>query len=710
VRVDLLLEIGTEEIPDWMIRRGLAQLTELVEGVFHENRLFFRGTSCDATPRRLVVRATEVEDHREDKFEFVKGPPVSAGDRAAQGFLSKQGGTISDLCVDAEGKYYQYRKRTPGRPTLDILSESLPAIVPGIHWPKTMYWTAPEVLLGAAPPVGFSVGPVMDQATLESIKRSKPRGEEVYVRETGEGARRWAFKSPRFIRPIRWIVALLGDEVIRFEIAGVKSGNVTRGHRQLGSSSIPISIANYESELRRNFVILSSHERRHKIEKEAAALGARVDADLLETLTFITEYPTAIRGEFDPKFLELPAEVLTTVMRHHQKYFSVESAPNLLAPNFVAVMNTPGDPDGLVKHGNERVLKARFNDARFFWDVDQVKKLADRVEDLKKVTFHVKLGSYFEKTQRVVELVKELGGNFHAQRAALLCKADLTTEMVKEFTELQGIVGGLYASAQGEPEPVGRAIYEHYQPVSMEDSIAETHEGQIVSLADKLDTLRECFRIGIVPTGSKDPFALRRAAQGVVKILVEGAFRYPLGKLASAPGLAEFIVDRVRYYFRDLRGFKYDEVNAVLAVGTPLVTLDLPDAEARLKALSSVRLSPNFEPLAASFKRIRNILKQADFKTEFSMDPSLLEDGPERDLYSEFQRVTLLILNTNDHEAALNAIASIRPTVDRFFDKVLVNVPDAKLRANRLTFLDLFLTNFSTIADFSEIVTSGEQK
>ena len=331
--------------------------------------------------------------------------------------------------------------------------------------------------------------------------------------------------GPRFIRPIRWIVALLGDQVIPFEIAGVKSGNVTRGHRILGASSIPVTIANYESELRKNFVILAAHERRHKIENEGAALGAKLDGDLVETLTYITEFPTAIKGDFDPAYLELPAEVLTTVMRHHQKYFSVEDAIGL-APNFVAVMNTSGDPDGLVKHGNERVLKARFNDARFFWNVDQAKKLADRVDDLAKVTFQAKLGSYKEKTDRVVALVKELGGDANAQRAALLCKCDLTTEMVKEFTDLQGVVGGLYAKAQGEPEAVSRAIYEHYKPLSMEDSIpSTTREGQIVALADKLDTLRGCFSVGLMPSGSKDPFALRRAAQGVVKILVEAESR-----------------------------------------------------------------------------------------------------------------------------------------------------------------------------------------
>jgi glycyl-tRNA synthetase beta chain len=647
--MNFLLEIGTEEIPHWMIPGALKQLSEL--------NLLGAQPRVDATPRRLVVQADGVPERTPDEQQIVKGPPLSAGERAAAGFAKKQGVELSAL-VPA-GEYYELRRLAPGRRVLDILSETLPTAILGIQWPKTMYWTGGKT-------------------------------------------------GPRFIRPIRWIVALLGDHVIPFEIAGVKSGNVTRGHRQLGSSSIPVTVEIYESELRRNFVILSSHERRHKIEKESAALGAKIDADLLETLTFITEYPTAIRGDFDSKFLELPAEVLTTVMRHHQKYFSVESAPNLLAPNFVAVMNTAGDPDGLVKHGNERVLKARFNDARFFWDVDQVKKLADRVEDLKKVTFHVKLGSYFEKTERVVALVKELGGNEHAQRAALLCKADLTAEMVKEFTELQGVVGGLYARAQGEPEPVALAMYQHYQPASMEDSIPETLEGQIVSLADKIDTLRECFRIGMVPTGSKDPFALRRAAQGVVKILAEAKLDYSFRDLFVGE-LADFMLERIQHYFREIRGYKYDEVNAVLAAGVGTLAL----SEERLEALSEIRKTDNFEPLAISFKRIRNILEQAKFEPpEFSfietVDPDRLEPA-DQELDKEYRRVNVLARDP-DCRHALASIASIRPAVDRFFNEVLVNSPDPDTRRFRLTLLNALLTEFSAIADFTKIVTSGEQK
>ena len=366
-------------------------------------------------------------------------------------------------------------------------------------------------------------------------------------------------------------------------------------------------------------------------------------------------------------------------------------------------MNTSGDPEGLVKKGNERVTKARFNDARFFWDVDQHKPLADRVADLSHVTFQAKLGTYLEKTDRVVALVKKLGGDANAQRAALLCKADLPTEMVKEFTDLQGIVGGLYAKHQGETEAVSRAIYEHYKPLSMEDSIPSTHEGQLVALADKLDTLVECFRIGLVPTGSKDPFALRRAAQGVVKILVEAKLPFELDSLVDRE-LRAFMLDRIQHYFREVRGYKYDEVNAVLASGAKT----LADVEDRLMALAAVRPTADFEPLAASFKRIRNILKQADFDPEsWLFDVQLLEAGPERSLYDGFVRAQSESSGKSYREA-LESIASIRPQVDLFFDKVLVNAQDENVRSNRLAFLNNILTEFSTIADFSEIVTSGD--
>jgi glycyl-tRNA synthetase beta chain len=630
--MNLLLEIGTEEIPHWMIPSALEQLAKL--------NLFGATPTVDATPRRLVVRASGLPERTPDQDQLVKGPPISAGDKAAQGFAKKQGVDFS--AMQKVGDYYELRKTIPGRAVRDILAESLPTSILGIQWPKTMYWGA--------------------------------KG------------------GPRFIRPIRWIVALLDDQIINFEIAGVKSGDISRGHRVLGNAQIKVNYGSLESELRANSVILGASERRNKIETEAKTLGATLDPDLVETLTYITEYPAAIRGDFDPAYLELPAEVLTMVMRHHQKYFAVETSPGVLAPHFVAVMNIPDDPEGLVKRGNERVLKARFNDARFFWEVDQKKKLADRVEDLSHVTFQAKLGSYLEKTNRVIALVKELGGDENAQRAAFLAKADLTTEMVKEFTDLQGIVGGLYAKHQGEPEAVSKAIYEHYKPLSMEDSIPSTKAGQILAIADKLDNLREFFRIDMIPTGSKDPFALRRAAQGIVKILVEAKLPYTLKSLMDN----DFMHERIQYYFREIRGFKYDEVNAVMAVGVGT----LADLEERLNKISEVRSTPDFEPLAASFKRINNILKQANF-TPGPLQTDILEPGPERELYDAFW---------NQDFKGLEGIATLRPVVDRFFDKVMVNVADKTIRANRLTLLHNLLLKFSTIADFSEIITSGDQK
>lgn len=639
-----LLEIGTEEIPDWMIPTALENLRLLFEklAIAHES------IRLDATPRRLVLRVEGLPALEADSRERIMGPAKSAPAQAVAGFARKQGVTPADLAIETtpKGEYYSFVKNVAGRYTKDILAQALPGLILQIYFPKTMYWT-------------------------------------------GKG-------GPRFIRPIRWIVALLGDEIIPFELAGVRSGSLTSGHRRLGAREVAVTTADFEHRLRDHFVILSAEERRRKILGELAGTRVKADPGLLETLVYITEYPAAITGSFDPQFLELPAEVLITVMRHHQKYFSVEDADGNLAPSFVAVMNIAADPEGFVRRGNERVLRARFNDARFFWDSDQKKKLAGRKEDLANVTFQAKLGSYLEKTARMMTLAAELGGDRHAVRAAELCKCDLTTELVKEFTELQGVVGGLYARFQDEPEPVWQSIYDHYKPESMEDAIPRHRTAQLVALADKLDTLRGCFRVGMIPSGSRDPFALRRAAQGVVRILVEGKIELPLLDLLEGnQELISFFADRVRFYFRDHCGFKYDEVSAAMAAGWS----NLVDLEARLERIRSLRPTPDFEPMAASFKRIRNILEQAKFPGGGVINPALLEPGPEKDLYDEFQNIA--------GQPIENVISRLRPKVDLFFDKVLVNAPDAAVRQNRLTLLNTLLAEFSTIADFSEIVTNS---
>jgi glycyl-tRNA synthetase beta chain len=642
---NFLLEIGTEEIPDWMIGPALENLRLL----FEKLELPHESVRLDATPRRLVLRAYGLPLRLKDREERVQGPAKGAPAPAIAGFAKKQGVLPEDLALEvtAKGEYYTFRKQVPGRSVKDILAEKLPEVILGIYFPKTMYWT-------------------------------------------GKG-------GPRFIRPIRWIVAMLGEDIVPFELAGVRSGALSAGHRRLGAKEIAVTTSDYEQRLRDHYVILSAEERREKILVDMANVRIKPDPALLNTLVYLTEWPKPIVGSFDPQFLELPEEVLITVMRHHQRYFSVEDAAGKLAPQFVAIMNTEGDPEGYIRRGNERVLRARFNDARFFWDGDQRKSLADRKQDLANVTFQAKLGSYLAKTERMMKLAADLGGDTHAVRAAELCKCDLTAELVKEFTELQGVIGGLYARHQGEPAEVWQSVYDHYKPESMEDALPRHRTAQIVALADKLDTLKGCFGIGMIPTGSKDPFALRRAAQGVVRILVEGKIELPLLDLIGGDdNLKAFFEERIKYYFKDIRGFKYDEVNACMATGWS----NLPDLETRLIRIQALRPTPDFEPLAASFKRIRNILEQAKFTSSAApIIESLLEAGPERDLYSEYLAIK--------GQPIESVISRLRPKVDLFFDKVLVNAPDLAVRQNRFTLLGTLLAEFSTIADFSEIVTNS---
>ena len=646
-----LLEIGTEEIPDWMIIPALNQLQDMFQALLDQQSLGGKVTSVDATPRRLYLRAANVEEYKAFLKERTTGPRTSAGPTAAAGFAKKMGTTPEKLLTTTNTKgeeLYVFEKIRPREDTVPILARELPNLILKITWPKTMYWN-------------------------------------------GKG-------SERFIRPIRWLVALFGDAVIPFEIGGVHSGNTTVGHRILGKPSILVTIADFDEQLRTNGVILSADQRKRKIEAEIAGLLdgklLKPDPDLLHTLTYITEFPTPILGSFDRSYLALPQEVLVTVMRHHQKYLSVEDSSGKLVPHFIAVMNTNADPDGLVRHGNERVLRARFNDARFFWDQDQKKALTARLEDLKAVTFQAKLGSYFEKTERIVALVRELGGDQNAQRAARFAKCDLTTDMVKEFTDLQGIVGGLYARAQGEVEEVAQAIYDHYKPTSMEDALPSTEAGRIVSLADKWDTLVSCFAAGMAPTGSRDPFALRRAAQGVVRIVVEGKVRFDFP--GAGDELREFMRDRIEYYFRDVRGFAYDEVRACMALGVG----NLLNLEERLKYIQKIRRTPDFEAIAVSFKRIKNILRQASFDTQGVLHVDLLQSGPELDLHEEMDRTFGQPLELR--------IRLLRPKIDLFFDKVLVNDPDHKIRLNRLQLLYQLLREFSVVADLSEIVTERQ--
>ncbi len=685
---EFLLEIGTEEIPAWMIEGALLDLRNWLRALFSTNLPFNKSLAIDTygTPRRLVAHVSDLPPQQPDAEELLIGPPKSAPDQAVEGFARKHAVPRKKLRLESQpkGEYWVLRKRKKGEKTTDILARQLPHGILSIRFAKAMYW--------------------------------RPERE-------------------RFVRPIRWLMALYEGRVVPFSIVGVPSSRYTFGHRATGKGRLKVTdFEQYARVLRENGVLLKPSERRAKIlaeanvllQRESDGLRFRDNPELLDTLVYLTEFPTAAIGQFDAAYLELPEEVLVTVMQHHQKYLSVSDAKGRLAPRFIFVMNLfvinqDGDPKGHIRHGNERVLRARFNDARFFWETDQKIPMRDRLALLEHVTFQSQLGNYRQKTERNMALVKRLSDSVPrasveaAVRAAELAKCDLTTELVKEFTELQGLVGGLYARAQGEPGEVADAIYDHYKPESMEDRSPRTPAGALVALADKLDTLAGCFSVGLKPSGSSDPLALRRLAQGVVKILADHGLRARLEDLIAAAqptpeaarDLRGFFLDRLRYYLREVRSFRYDEVNAVLAGSSG----DVPDAVARCQAVARVRPTENFEPLSAAFKRIRNILTKAGGAGQFAGEPdsSLLEAGAEADLYAEARRTIEETKDSLDYEAVLRRIAGLRPQVDAYFDQVLVMANDERVRQNRLTLLAWLLRAFTRVADFSEIVVSKEQ-
>ena len=711
---DFLLEIGCEEIPARMIDAGAAELRERVVNLLSRERLNAREVSFLQTPRRLAVLVHEIPDRQPDITEQLTGPSLSVAYKdgqatpAAHAFAKKAGIDISRVArvTTSKGEYLAAQVTRKGRTAAEILAETLPKEISSIYWPKNMYWRKPNEL---------------------------------------------------FVRPVRWLVAMIGGEVIPLEFEGVRADKVSRGHRILADREVPVSAAGgaYVDALQ-SAKVLGREARERQIRKQLDAAtrtiaGARwrEDKELLDTVINLTEFPSVILGAFDIEFLALAEEVLVTVMRDHQKYFAVEDANGKLAPHFLAVLNTDGDPEGIIRHGHERVLRARFNDARFFWETDQKISLRDRLQLLKHVTFQKDLGSYFDKTQRVQrlgswvsEIVRQSGmairpGVVH--KAACLAKADLTTELVKEFTELQGIVGGLYARVQpldeGLPEAtrfaIGDAIYDHYKPESMDDSVPRSIEGGVLSLADKADSIAGMFALGLIPSGSKDPFALRRQANGIVRIIAEHRLPLRLGQLfadarESYRGseaerkfsdkidfpkvVGDFFRERLDFYLREARGFAYDVVNAVLAAGAD----DVVDAVARAEAVARVRPSSDFESISVAFKRIKNILRQAretGKRTGEAIDSSLLKEEPEAALarmIPETARKVEALRAEQNYEAALVEISKLRPVVDRFFDKVMVMVEDERVRANRLALLATLLKEFSTIADFSEIVTEGK--
>src|SRR5215469_6102918 len=712
---DFLLEIGTEEIPARMIAEAQAELCRRMSDLLARERLTASGELSQLdTPRRLSILAQGIPAAQPDVSEQVTGPAVAVAFRdgqpapAAHHFAKKAGIDVSDLgrVATPKGEYLCAKVTKKGRAAAEVLAELLPKEIASIYWPKSMYWRKP---------------------------------------------------NERFVRPVRWLVAMIDDQVVPVEFGGVRAGRESRGHRILARGEVDIRRAGPEYvEALRKAKVLGRPERQLQIRKalDAAARtisGARwrEDKALLDTVVNLTEWPSAILGSFDPEFLELPEEVLVTVMRDHQKYFALEDSKGKLLPHFLAVLNTDGDPQGLIRHGNERVLRARFNDARFFWQVDQKHSSRERVSWLKNVTFQKELGNYYEKTLRVQRLCSWVTENLRqsgvqvrpgvVHKAACLAKTDLTTELVKEFTELQGIVGGRYARAQvvnrdlphAAHQLIAPTIYDQYKPESAEDSAPRTVEGAVLSICDKADTIAGMFSLGLQPTGSKDPFALRRQANGIVKTIAEHKLRLSLSRLFELArqaykdfaaekkfkrdfdygvAIRAFFRERLEFYLRDQLGFAYDVVNAALAADADYVT----DAVARAEAVKSVLHMPEFLAIAAAAKRMRNILKQAaEKRVRIAVQFEFLKDASDEEklLAAYIERNAGRIetfRKAHDYKGALQLLATARETVDAFFDRVMVMVEDEGVRANRLVLLQTLLKEFSPIADFSEILTEGK--
>lgn len=640
-----------------------------------------------ATPRRLAVVLRGLAERQPDRFEEVLGPPASSAfdadgkpKKAAEGFARAQKVEVADLVVvdSPRGKTVAARKTTPGRSASEILAEVIPRVVAGLSFPKTMRW--------------------------------------------GEGER-------AFVRPVRGVIALLGGRVVPLEIHGVAAGSTTVGHRVLSDGELAITGPDeYLASLRSHFVEPDPEARRIRIlesaRKLASLVGGQIEAhaDLAQTLADLVEWPGTVRGAFAPEFLELPEEITVTAMKTHQKFLPVRG-PGGLLPHFIAVMDNSEDRKGFIAKGSEWVLNARLADARFFFEEDVRERLEDRVSKLARLTFQDKLGDYLKKSERIAELGRTIAAAVGrpdlaepAATAGRLSKADLTTQVVREFTDLQGVMGGIYARRDRHPDAVWKAIYDHYRPTSGSDDPPREASGAIVSLADRFDSLAGLFRVGLSPTGSRDPYGLRRAGLGAVAIAVGRNWRADWREVArrahelyeGVPGsgadaalaeLEKFFAERLRH-FLERRGHAYDEVSAVLNVGV----WDFADAAERARALSDARRHMDFRSLILAFKRIRNILGD---EMPGEPRPDLYREDAEKALGTDFLQARAAIqafTAERQYREAMETIASISPSLDRFFVEVLVNCPEEDLRRNRLALLASIRQEFGRLADFSEIV------
>jgi glycyl-tRNA synthetase beta chain len=693
---ELLLEIGTEEIPAAFLPKALKDMEEIAAKELGQNRIRHGRILTMGTPRRLLLAIEDLAEGQEDQVIEKLGPACRVAfdgkgnpTPAALGFARGQGIDVSALerAVTDKGEYLCARKKIVGEPSEGLLPAILMKIVTTIPFRKSM---------------------------------------------------RWADGEFRFARPIHWLLALYDGRIVPFTIAGIASGDTSRGHRFMAPASFPVTgLDHYLAETRRHFVIVDPQERKRLITEETAKAAAAVggsplkNEELLETVVFLTEYPTAVCGSFEKEYLKLPREVLTTTRISHQKYFPVTAADGRLLPYFLTINNTLARDPAVVRKGNEKVIRARLSDARFFFETDRKIPLEKRVEDLKKVVFHTLLGTSYDKVMRFQRLagwiarrVAPARGNkseFIAtvERAALLAKADLDTQMVGEFAELQGVMGREYALLGGEDPVVARAIYEHYLPTAAGGELPESDEGAVVGIADKMDTICGFFGVGLIPTGTADPYALRRQALGVINIIVQKHYALDLGQMIDrsleilgpllkrpAVETKAAVMDFFRGRFENQlisQGHPYDVVDAVLATGIR----DLVGAWEKIGAVEAFKSHPDFQPLAIAFKRVVNIIR--DFR-EGSVSPASFQCAEERDLHDAFltirQTVAQQIEGGRYHDA-LVTLARLRKPVDAFFETVLVMAEEEKIRFNRLSLLLEISSLFHDVADFSKIVTEA---
>ncbi|MDE0554569.1 MAG: glycine--tRNA ligase subunit beta [Candidatus Poribacteria bacterium] len=709
---DLLFEIGTEEIPAGYVPPALKQLREIATDSLTNHRIPFGEIEVLGTPRRITLSVKDIKTFQESQKTEVVGPPKRVAydengepTKAAIGFAKTQGVELSALrSVETErGEYVAATKLEVGEPTQKVLQTLLPEWIETLRFLKTMRW------------------------------ETESKGQRGFA---------------RFARPIRWLVALLGNEVVNCAYGGLDAGRVTYGHRSLHPEPISLASANldnYTEELRAVSVVVCQNERRETIKKQVTSIlkaeGClpKLDNELLDTVNYLVENPQPIVGNFSESHLKIPLEVLITAMKKHQRYFPMWKNDTALTAKFITISNgTDGNSDG-VRHGNERVLHARLNDAEFFYNEDQKTSLANKVERLGAVVFHAKLGSLLEKAERLKALtaflvqlasqklaIEKLGAELqlaestvrHAERAAWLSKADLTTQMVIEFPSLQGITGKYYAQNSGEEEPVAIAIAEHYQPLGADTPLPETEIGAIVSIADKIDTIVGYFGIEERPTGSQDPYSLRRHALGTIRILQDRQLPLALDaivqkavslyKVALADdtqtSVLSFIKERLRVILLLTEQHTPDLADAVLAVGN----VDIINILKRASALAEFRLTPNFEEVYNALNRVLRILPQNPPET---VDATLLHDNAEKqlfDLITEVQPNFKQSIQERDYAKLLTQLAALQPAIDTFFDEVLVMAEEPILRANRLALLNRIGQHIYTIADLTKLVIAGK--